>query len=227
MKFLALLLTIAAPLAQAAAPQWQSIDSVRAAAEKLAREHYTRPGEIVNVRATLDDRLQMPSCATPLASRVQNAANGAIVAAVSCEAPSNWTLYVVVQVARETQVMVMTRPVRAGEVITADAVTKQKRNVGDLAFGYLESADIVLGQTARRALSAGAVLTSADLSAPRLVRRGEPVMLVSRSGPLVVRAEGKALADGAKDEYIAVENTKTRRVVRGKVHAQGEVDIDL
>jgi flagella basal body P-ring formation protein FlgA len=56
-----------------------------------------------------------------------------------------------------------------------------------------------------------------------VIQRGDPVVLVSRSGGIEVRASGRALAAAGVDERISVENVSSRRVVQGQVLASGEV----
>lgn len=225
MKTLIALLALVAP-ALVSAAQWQDVASVREAAESLARERFATNGQELVVRASLDPRLQLPACAQKLSARVQNTGGAALTAAVSCAQPSTWTLYVPVQVSRIAQVLVLNRAVMAGEVLSADAVSLRRQEIADLGYGFITQPDRVIGQTARRALAAGAVLGLADLAAPNLVKRGQPVTLVSRAGAITVRVDGKALGDGAAGDYISVQNLNSRRVVRGKVRSQGEVDVD-
>ena len=227
MRLVALVALLACAAAGAADARWQGADSVRAAAETAARGQFDHPGETVRVSAALDDRLQLPACAAPLAATVLRASGNAVTTQVSCASPTAWSVYVVVQVSRKARALVLKRSLLAGETIGADAVALETREVADLGYGFFGSLDEALGQTARRALAAGTVLARSDLAAPRIVRRGQPVTLVGRAGALVVRAEGRALADGAAGDYITVENVNSRRVVRGRVQTAQEVDIDL
>jgi flagellar basal body P-ring formation protein FlgA len=185
------------------------------------------PGERLRASATLDPQLRLPACAAPVEARVHQQSGNALTAALSCAAPAPWTVYVVVQVSRQAEVLVLTRPLLAGEPVTAEAVARRTREVADLPYGFLSSPEAALGRVARRALPAGAVLAPADLAAARVVRRGQPVTLVSRSGPLEVRAQGTAQADGAVGEHIQVQAANSRRLVRGRIRSGQEVEVDL
>jgi flagella basal body P-ring formation protein FlgA len=206
---------------------WQAPASVRDAAEKLARAQLAAPGENLTVRAAVDEQLRMPACGAPLAALVQSQNSAGLTASISCAAPTPWSVYVPVQVSRRAEVLVLTRPLQAGEPVTADALSRQVRDVSELPYGYVGVADKAVGQSARRSLPAGTALAPSDLAAPRLVRRGQPVTLVSRVGRLSVRADGQALADGAAGDYIAVQNVNTRRQVRGRIRSGQEVEVDL
>lgn len=213
--------------ATAAAQSWQPVDALRAAAEQVAREQSAAPGQTLGVNAAVDPNLRVPACAAPPSARLHDQTARAVTVALSCAAPSAWTLYVVVQVAREAEVLVLNRPLAPGEAVTADAFSLRRRDVGDLVTGYLAQPELALGRIARRALTAGSALSPQDLAAPRLVRRGDSVTLVGRAGALVVRTSGKALADGASGEVIPVQNLQSRRVVRGRVRSGQEIDVDL
>ena len=67
------------------------------------------------------------------------------------------------------------------------------------------------------------MLGAGDLVAPRIIRRGDSVALVSRRGGVEVRVAGKALGDAGQDERVSVENLSSRRVVQGTVIAGGDV----
>jgi flagellar basal body P-ring formation protein FlgA len=71
------------------------------------------------------------------------------------------------------------------------------------------------------------VLTPNDAQPQRLVRRGETVTVVSRSGGIEVRAGGTALTDGARGERIRVRNDSSRRIVEGVVTAAGRIEVTL
>ena len=133
----------------------------------------------------------------------------------------------VVQVSRQAEMLVLNRALAAGETVTADAVSLNRRELTDLSSSFLNRREAAVGQTARRALPAGTILAAGDLVPPRLVRRGQAVTLVGRSGPLTVRADGRALADGAAGEFISVENLRSRRVLAAKVLSSQEVDVGL
>jgi flagella basal body P-ring formation protein FlgA len=113
--------------------------------------------------------------------------------------------------------------VSAGEAIAADALATETRDVSRIAGAVLADPAHAVGRVARRTLTAGTVLSAGDLVAPRLVRRGDQVALVSRRGGVEVRVAGRALGDAGEDERVAVENLSSRRVLQGRVGPGGEV----
>lgn len=146
---------------------------------------------------------------------------------MACEAPSAWTVYVRVKVSDLRPVLTLARSAQRGEALDEALLVIQERDVASLPFGYFCSPADLAGLQLRRPAAAGSVLTPDLVEAPRLIRRGDLVNLVGRSGAVEVRSQGKALRDGGRGERIPVENSSSRRVVEGRVTAGGEVEIAL
>lgn len=206
------------PLAVLAAPALQSVDSLREAALSTVPD---RAASGVQVEAAIDPALRLPACATALTA--QAGAGG--VAEVGCPA-AGWRLYIPVRVRRLAPVLVLARPLAAGEVLTAEVLRIEQRDVARLPQGSVADPARVAGRVARRALPAGAVLAPQDVAAPRLVRRGDSVTLVARLGGVEVRMLGRALQDAGLDERLTVENSASRRVVQGILQDRGEVAVE-
>src|SRR5690606_33232717 len=138
--------------------------------------------------ARVDRALRLDACGVPLSAW----ASGPRTVQVACGDDPGWRVYVPVRISREAAVAVLTRPVAAGEPIGADDVAIRTRGIGAAAAGTLVDPEQVVGQTATRALAPGAVLAEADLARGPLLQRGDPVVLVSRSGGIEVRMQGRA-----------------------------------
>ena len=179
-------------------------------------------GAGAQVEATVDPALRMPACTLPL----QAVALGPKMAEVRCPDASGWRLTVPARVRREASVVVLTTPVRAGMPIGAGQVTVQRRDVaGGNGLGLADPAQVV-GRTARRPLPAGAVVTVGDLTdGAGALKRGDPVVILSRTGGIEVRVGGRALGGAAAGSVVAVENLTSRRIVRGRLVAEGVVEV--
>ena len=81
------------------------------------------------------------------------------------------------------------------------------------------------GRESVRNMPAGAVVRASDLVAPRLVRRGEPVNIVVRSGGLTISTQGRALASGGVGDMVRVVAASTNRTLDGIVDGNGAVRI--
>lgn len=83
----------------------------------------------------------------------------------------------------------------------------------------------IIGMTPRRTIVAGTPLSDDQLAAPQIIERGKSVIMVYRSGPLVLTAQGKALDNGAKGDVVRVVNVSTNRSLEAIATGEGEVEI--
>jgi flagella basal body P-ring formation protein FlgA len=204
----------------AAATDYEPVERIVAAAvAAVAPDAAANPA--VRAEAAVDPGLRMPACSDGLSAHVGHRG----VAEVSCIGPMAWKLFVPVKVSRMGDTLVLARPLASGQTVTPELVRVETRDQAGLAAGALERADQAVGRVAARALAAGSPLMATDLRAPRLVRRGDQVTLIARRGGLEVRSLGRALGDAGQDEQVNVENSSSRRQVRGVVNARGEVEI--
>lgn len=178
-------------------------------------------GGDTQAEVTLDPALRMAPCSQPL----QAVASGPKMAQVRCADTPGWRLYVPVRVRREADVVVLATPAAAGVPIAANQLTVQRRDIGAAAGATFSDPAALVGRIPGRALALGVVPTEADLALGAPLRRGDPVVLVSRTGGVEVRMQGRALGPAQAGGRVAVENTSSHRVLRGKVAAEGVVEI--
>ncbi len=199
---------------------FEPLDNIRNAAVN-AVTHGVPATDGSSASVSLDANLQMPKCDQPLLAQVGQRG----VSEVSCALPTAWKLYVPVRVVRSQDVIVLARPVGAGQAITADAIVTEKRDAAAIVGAAIYDPAQAIGRVASRTLVAGGPLLETDLMSPRAVRRGEAVMLVVRGGGVDVRAPGKAVGDAGLNERVNVENLGSHRVVQGIVRSGGEVEV--
>ncbi|WP_313249482.1 flagellar basal body P-ring formation chaperone FlgA [Stenotrophomonas acidaminiphila] len=210
MRLTALLCLLLALPVQAA--DFQSVASIRAAALSTL-------DPATEAEASVDAGLRLPACPAPLQAR----ATGNRTVEVACPEAGGWKLFVPVTVRREQDVLVLARGIAAGEVLSAADIGSVRRDTARIAGAVLSDPQAAIGRVARRAMGAGTLLSANDLVAPRIIRRGDSVALVSRRGGVEVRVAGKALADAGEADRVPVENLSSRRVVQGVATASGDV----
>ena len=195
---------------------FQSVDSIRDAAIAAMAAN----GQAI---AAVDSNLRMPACAQPLAATVAGPAS----VAVRCADTPGWQLYVPVRVRREADVVVLAKPVRGDEPIGPEHLAVQRRELGAGTGPVVTDPAAVVGKRLRRAMPAGAMLAADDVGGEDALRRGDPVTLVSRAGGMEVRMGGRAMGVGKVGSTISVENTASRRIIRGRVVGPGLVEVNL
>lgn len=212
--------------AQSADADLTSIEQIRDAALKHARSEVPDDAQIA--AGNLDARLRLPGCAAPLATRTaSDTANGsALNVEVRCDS-AGWKLYVPVSVQVQVPVLVTLRPLARGQAVSATDVEVQRRDRASVGPQALSHPDQLVGQIVSRPVAAGTVLAAGVMAPLRLVRRGQAVTILGESGSFQIRAQGKALGDGSAGELIRVENLSSRRVVEGRIGADGSVRVGL
>ena len=113
----------------------------------------------------------------------------------------------------------------SGVPITAEQLVVQRRDIGAAGGATFEDPGALVGRVPSRALAPGVVPTENDLSLGAPLRRGDPVVLVSRTGGVEVRMPGRALGPAQTGGRIGVENVSSRRVLRGRLIAEGLVEL--
>lgn len=204
----------AAGQARAAAPQ--PLADIRTAA--IAALGAT---DAQSAEAVLDPRLRLAQCSQPLRA----VASGPKTAQVRCDDTPGWRLYVPVRVRRVADVVVLGTPAASGVPISANQLVVQRRDIGDAAGATFSDPAALVGRIPNHALAPGVVPTEADLAIGRPLHRGDPVMLVSRTGGVEVRMPGRALGPARAGGMVAVENMSSHRVLRGRLAEEGVVEL--
>lgn len=179
-------------------------------------------GAGIQVEASVDPALRMPACSQPLSGTVL----GPRMAEVRCPDAAGWRLTVPARVRREVDVVVLTAPVRAGQPIDVAQLAVQRRDLGGGSGAGMADPSQVAGRVARRSMPAGMVVSAGDLAdGAGALKRGDPVVLVSKAGGIEVRVGGRALGAALPGAVVAVENLASRRIVRGRVVGEGVVEV--
>ncbi|MGQ9831869.1 MAG: flagellar basal body P-ring formation chaperone FlgA [Thermochromatium sp.] len=209
----------------------ESIDRILDTARRFAATMIGTPkGQEVKIEiGQLDSRLQLTRCAhAPTAQLAPGArTEGTTTINVRCSAPVSWSLFVPARIERYVEVVVLEHQVARHQVIQAEDVRLERRAVSGLTNGYFTEPEAVVGMTARRRLMPGQILTSAHITQPHLVKRGQEVTLFSARPGLVVRMKGTALEDGHEGARIRVRNNASKRVVEGYVESSDTVRVAL
>ncbi len=221
---------IITPLAQAKDNQYQSIDSIKAAAQTFLSTHSNvegRANTTISIE-NIDNRLTLPACGTTLDTFLPSGAKvqGKTTVGVRCQSPKPWTLYVPANVTTITQVLVTSTPLRRGHVMTAGDISLHSKNTSQLNAAYLSNPDQVVGKVLKKNLANKALLTPAVLTEPHIIHKGQHVDLRAGLGGLNVSAPAIALMGGAVGDRIRVKNVSSGKIVEGAILASGVVRAD-
>lgn len=214
--------------AAVAAQQWQPTETIAAAAERFVLDKIGPKARRTTVRAgTLDSRHRLAMCNKELEPFLRRGAKIEVrtIVGVRCSGEKPWKVYLPVEVIVTDNVLVASRTLPRGHVLTAADLVVEQRDVSRLLTGYISDAKPFVGRRLKAQIIAGRILTPAMLQADIAVKRGQSVTLTVASGGINIQMSGKALMDGAIDQRIRVENTKSGRVVEGIVRSREHVEV--
>lgn len=200
------------------------------AAQQALEDYWAADEDRVEITmATMDPRLQVPVCAEALAASInqagQNANGGRVTVRIDCQDETPWSRHVAASVKVFRPVVVSSRSLPRGTVVTGSDVTVEERDVSLLRGHILENTDGAIGQSMRRALKAGAPLTLDILTPPILIKRGDAVVLSAQRNGVSIRQTGTAMQDGEKGRQIPVRNSSSDRIIQAIVTGSGEAEV--
>jgi flagellar basal body P-ring formation protein FlgA len=223
-----LLLLAATAKAYASDTDVESHEAIRLAAEGFAAGQ-ADPNAVTQASAgNLDPRLRLPKCAQPLeafAPHGRQANSARITVGVRCHAPKTWTLYVPVALSSFNEAITITRNLERGSIITERDIGRVPTDTAKLTQGYFVAPEEVVGKQTKRPIRSGDILTPSAIESARLINNGDSVTLLAKTAGIHVKMRGQALRNGALGDYIDVKNLSSKRIIRGKIIGQGEVEI--
>lgn len=123
-------------------------------------------------------------------------------------------------------VPVLTRSVKKGEPLRASDVTLRQIRVGRPGV-YASRLEEVVGRSLKKNLPQGEPLPLNLITGVPIIEKGKNVIIVVRSGGLMVRAKGEALDDGALGDTVRVKNLSSKAVVSAVVVGKDTVEVKM
>ncbi|MDE9717123.1 flagellar basal body P-ring formation chaperone FlgA [Citrobacter cronae] len=142
---------------------------------------------------------------------------------VSCPGSNGWQFNVAVRPDVSIPVVMPKSLIARDTVITADDLQLKKFNISNQREGLMTNIDEAIGLTSKRALQPGKPITRSELVLPVLVKRDQPVMIVSHMAGITASMPGVALKNGRKGDVIKIRNSSSQRIISGMVDDTGVV----
>jgi flagella basal body P-ring formation protein FlgA len=220
------LIIFSLPLLSKADSLHQSHESIRTAVSDYVQQELGSEAELEMVR--LDRRLKLHQCDQPL--RIfwppGSRKSGAISVGVACEDSKPWKIYAQSRVSLMRRIVVLNRPLMRGDQLKTGDVSYERRDISRLNGRYIEDIGHLAGFAATSSINANTVLRASMFRAPKLVKRGQAVIVLAGSPGFEVRVSGKALSDGVAGDRVRVKNTRSKKVVEGRVLENGQIKVD-
>lgn len=209
----------------------QSHESIREAARQhVLKQNNRYPAPPIVKVGRLDSRLRLEKCGKPLEtfSPPGRASSSRSTVGVRCMGPSPWSLYVPTSISIMLPVVVASKDLPRGTLLTEGDLALKEQDITDQHRGYLEHLTDAVGKKLKRDLNRGEVLTPQQMDEPLAIKRGSRVTIIaSTPGTFEVRMQGQALDNGAAGDRIKVRNSSSKRVVEATVISAGIVEVAL
>lgn len=171
-----------------------------------------------------DRRLVVPACPEPQVAwpdGVQPSGNTFID--VYCLSPA-WRLRLPVSISEARMGLVLTRPLRPGDILGADDVRLAPLPDGMQSRDILSDPAQVVGQSLTGGAGAGIWLRSFMVRPPVVVKMNQRVRVVVAGDGFNVEAEGTAIANGRAGDVVPVR-MPSGQILRGTVNENGVISL--
>ena len=196
------------------------------AARALEKRAQSQGLEAIQVEVfPLDGRVSLPACAEQVSvlSEHNQTVLGTVTVGMRCQTPEPWTIYLRGRVTSSITIPVLTQPVNRSNLIGYDDVALKKLLIDADLRGVIIDRNHMVGKIAVRNLIAGQPVRQSDVTAPKLISRGQSVTITSKAGGLTVTMKGKALGNARAGDRVWVQNQSSNKRVEGEVTPGGEV----
>jgi len=138
-----------------------------------------------------------------------------------CAGNNGWRYEFIVRAQISARIAVVASDLTAGKVLADEDLLLERHDISSIVDSIADPQEAV-GMSGKRSLRAGEVLRRAVLTAPTLVKRGQPVTIVARHEQVEVSMAGEALDSGARGDTVRVRNANGT-IIRARVAGAGTV----
>jgi flagellar basal body P-ring formation protein FlgA len=107
--------------------------------------------------------------------------------------------------------------VATNTTITDDMLGEQRLPKTAVAAGTVLAKNDVVGMVAKRALSPQKPILATSLTAPILIKRNDLVTIRYIKGTMQLETRARAMANGAKDEWVQLMNLSSKKLLEARV----------
>jgi flagella basal body P-ring formation protein FlgA len=206
----------------------QSHESIADAVRGFIDQNINMPGEYEVSLTPLDSRLNLPQCAEPLEAFTSNGLvkAGRMTIGIRCNAEKKWSIFTSAIIKIYQMVVVLSQPIQRGEIFTRQHLAIEKREVSNLRDDFVTQIEQIENKQATRQLNTGTIISPRNLAEPKLVKRGDKVVISTAKPEFSIRMNGIAMMDGAKGQLITVKNQNSGRIINATVIEPGLVFVN-
>ena len=208
---------------------FESHGDIIAAAKDLIEHALSSDVEAEINIAPLDIRLNLNKCDQALDAFIPAGSDliGRTTVGVRCTGRKPWKIFVAASISIYSDVVVAVDYITRGTNIQADQVKTVKKETSLISRGYYSTPDQVVGKVAKYIINKDGIIYPSSVAKPKLVMRGKEVVILARSGEIVVKMRGKAISDGSLGDLVQIRNSRSHRIVQGEVIDSNLVQVTM
>lgn len=203
------------------------IEQIKTAAEQhiLATVDQPTGGELSVSAANIDSRIKATDCPEPLDTSASTTSSTRSNINVLVECPADdWKVYVPVRISASVPMIVTTRQLGRGEIISAGDVTTSMIELQRFRKDGFTDYQQVVGAKLKRNVRLGDVVERNDVC---VVCRNEKVTIKAIKAGMTITTQGTALQDGSSGDQVRVKNDKSQRIIEGIVTGIAEITVNF
>ncbi|WP_319525257.1 flagellar basal body P-ring formation chaperone FlgA [uncultured Desulfosarcina sp.] len=136
-------------------------------------------------------------------------------------------LWVNATVSVMADVVTVARPLGRNQYIRLDDIRVERRDLAGLGSETIRRVEEALGNRTTRMIHPGTVLQTSMIDQPPVVKRGDIVKIIAKTGPMTITATGIVKQQGRKGEMVRVMNTDSNRVILARVAGPDAVAVEF
>ena len=177
----------------------------------------------------LDQRLKLPQCSRSLNVVPAGSNNNPsrFIVGVQCQGEKPWKVYVPVNIDATIMVATSNSTLPRGTILSETDISLEEHSIQQLPLGYLSKLNKIKGMELTRQLNSGTIITNTMIKPRQLVKRGQEVTILAIGDNIEIRMNGTAKANGAKGEWIPIENRTSGRNIEAMVVSEQVVKVKM
>ena len=227
--FILLSLLLATPVNASSFSAWATQETqlyIEQYIERLTTEDdYRTNFKIGNI----DPRLNLSICKSPLSFTFQGnpLERSKNTIKVTCTDQKRWSIFVGAKIDIFKDVWVASQTLPRGHRVRQSDLEHSEIQINKHRKGFFVNQQNIVGMLIRRSIQSGDVFYPGMLAPPKVIARGDTVIISALSDVISVQMMGTALSDGKLGQQISVRNKKSERVVRATVVSRGRVSVPM
>lgn len=102
-------------------------------------------------------------------------------------------------------------------IIAENDIIPCRINLSDIRDNPINDISGIIGKAVKYNIPAGKVISHRILKTPIIIKRGDKVVIVSKTDNMTIKTTGEAMQDGSEGSMIRVKNVATKRDITAKV----------